>query len=74
MIGVDIAQRMREMAVAYVASPRFTVTSKAGLQALLRRGLKADFVFASWVLQHFLEVEQDVALIAGAMSPMARAS
>ena len=72
VIGVDIAQRMREMAQAYVASPRFMVVAPAGLDALTERGLQADFGFASWVLQHCLEVERDVERIAGALGPMAR--
>lgn len=72
VIGVDMAQRMREMAPAYVASPRFMVVAPEGLDALIDRGLQADFGFASWVLQHCLEVERDVTRIADALGPMAR--
>lgn len=72
VIGVDIAQRMREMAPVYVASPRFTVVSPEGLDMLIERGLQCDGGFASWVLQHCLDVEQDVTRIADALGPMAR--
>ena len=72
VIGIDMAQRMREMAPAYVASPRFMVMAPEGLDVLIERGLKADFGFASWVLQHCLEVERDIERIADALGPMAR--
>ena len=72
VMGVDMAQRMREMAPAYVASPRFMVVSPAGLDMLIDRGIQADFGFASWVLQHCLEVERDIERIAQALGPMAR--
>ena len=72
VIGIDMAQRMREMAPAYVASPRFMVMAPEGLDLLIERGLKVDFGFASWVLQHCLEVERDIERIADALGPMAR--
>ena len=72
VIGVDMAQRMREMAPAYVASSRFMVVSPEGFDALIDRGIKVDFGFASWVLQHCLDVERDIARIADGMGPMAR--
>ena len=72
VIGVDIAQRMREMAPVYVASPRFMVTTLEGLDVLIERGLKVDFGFASWVLQHCLHVEDDIGRIAAALGPMTR--
>ena len=72
VIGIDMAQRMREMALAYVASPRFMVMAPEALDVLIERGLKADFGFAAWVLQHCLEVERDVERIADALGPMAR--
>ena len=72
VIGVDMAQRMRELAQGYVASPRFMVVSPDGFDALIDRGLKVDFGFASWVLQHCLDVERDVTRIADALGPMAR--
>lgn len=72
VIGVDIAQRMREMAPVYVASPRFMVVSPEGLDVLIERGLQCDFGFAAWVLQHCLEVERDVTRIADGLGPMAR--
>lgn len=72
VIGVDMARRMREMAPVYVGSSRFMAVSPDGLDALIERGLKVDFGFASWVLQHCLEVERDVTRIADALGPMAR--
>jgi SAM-dependent methyltransferase len=72
VIGVDMAQRMREMSVSYVASPYFIPVSLRGLDALVARGLKVDFALASWVLQHCLNVERDVNRIAAAMKPAAR--
>ena len=72
VIGVDMAQRMRELAPAYVGSARFMVVSPESLDALIERGLKMDFGFASWVLQHCLEVERDIERIADALGPMAR--
>lgn len=72
VIGVDMAQRMRELAPVYVASPRFMVVSPEGFDALIDRGIKVDFGFASWVLQHCLEVERDIERIHAALGPMAR--
>lgn len=72
VIGVDMSQRMREMAPVYVGSPRFMVVSPEGMDALIDRGIKADFGFASWVLQHCMDVERDIARIVDALGPMAR--
>lgn len=72
VIGIDMAQRMREMAPAYVAAPRSMVMAPEALDVLIERGLKADFGFAAWVLQHCLEVARDVERIADALGPMAR--
>ena len=72
VIGVDMAQRMRELAPVYVASPRFMVVSPEGFDALIDRGVKMDFGFASWALQHCLEVERDIERIHAALGPMAR--
>ena len=63
VLGFDIRQSMRELAVKYVASRRFSATGRILLANLIERGVKVDLCVAVWVLQHCPKVEEELALI-----------
>jgi SAM-dependent methyltransferase len=67
VVGVDQAQNMREHAIAYVDSPRFTAVSPEQLDAMVAGGYAVDFGLACWVLQHCMYPALQVARIANAL-------
>lgn len=54
VLGIDISLTMRQLAPAYVDSPFFSVCTPQVLDIMTAKGLKVDFIFAVWVLQHCL--------------------
>jgi SAM-dependent methyltransferase len=68
-LGVDISSEMRSLAPSYEPSARFAAISRAMLEALVGRGFHADSAIAVWVLQHALEVDDDIALLRSAVRP-----
>lgn len=66
-LGVDIAQGMREQAVGYVDSPRFTAASPEEFDTMVAGGYAADFGLACWSLQHAIHPARQVARIAGCL-------
>ncbi|MDB5806916.1 MAG: hypothetical protein JWN73_4238 [Betaproteobacteria bacterium] len=71
VLGVDISPRMRELALTYVASPRFRVASLEQFDAMRESGWRADSAYTCWVLQHCMDPHQEVVRIAGALHPAA---
>jgi SAM-dependent methyltransferase len=69
VIGVDISASMRSIAVAYVGSDRFFACPPAMLDLLLTRGVAFDLALSVWVLQHCVNVRDDIALISRALVP-----
>ena len=68
VLGVDISQRMRSLAVDYVDSPQFTVLSPQMFETLIAKGLRVDHGIAVWVLQHCLSPDRDIELMAAALA------
>jgi len=69
VIGVDLSVRMRELAPAYVDSPKFAAVSPEMLDLLVARGLRVEVALAVWVLQHVARPDRDIARLAGALAP-----
>jgi ubiquinone/menaquinone biosynthesis C-methylase UbiE len=65
--GVDISQKMRELAIAYVASPKFTVHPNTYLAALPANTF--DLALAVWVLQHDHTPEYTIRHVARVLKP-----
>lgn len=63
VIGVDISNSMRQLALGYAASDSFSAVSPEILKKLVANGLRVDFGIAIWVLQHCHAVSDDIALI-----------
>jgi SAM-dependent methyltransferase len=68
VVGVDQAQRMREHAMDYVASPRFKAVSTAEFDAMVAGGFAADFGLACWVLQHCVNPSNEIGRIANSLA------
>ena len=71
-VGVDISPSMREMAVEYVGSPRFSVASYEAFRADPGLGEAFDGAFACYVLQHVERPDQDLPAIAAGLRPGGR--
>jgi SAM-dependent methyltransferase len=69
VIGVDISPSMRALAVSYVASDKFLACPPEMLDALITRGMTCDAALSVWVLQHCLQLADDIVRIARALSP-----
>lgn len=69
VIGVDISDNMRALAVDYVRSNRFLSCSPEMLDALVERGFVADAAISIWVLQHCLKPNEDIDRIHRALRP-----
>lgn len=69
VLGVDLSERMRALAPDYVRSPLFSVVSPHLLHTMARSGMRADYAISVWVLQHVLQPDVDIGLIAAAMRP-----
>jgi cyclopropane fatty-acyl-phospholipid synthase-like methyltransferase len=67
VIGVDISASMRQLAVEYVNSDRFSVVSPDMLGSLIEKGVKVDACFSVWVLQHCLDVHKELRTIKKAL-------
>jgi len=65
VIGVDISESMRDLAIKYVNSSHFVVCSPHGLDD--DNLLKCDATLAVWVLQHCRKPAEDVARIKQAL-------
>jgi SAM-dependent methyltransferase len=52
VLGIDISLTMRQLAPAYVNSEHFSVCTPQVLDIMAAKGLKVDFIYAVWVLQH----------------------
>ena len=69
VLGVDISQQMRSLAIAYVQSDRFSTCSPEMLQGFIDDGLRAHAAFSIWVLQHCLKPGEDIGRIRDVMQP-----
>lgn len=67
VVGVDISQEMRRLAVQYVDSFRFSAVSPEEFVSMLDGGFTCDYACAVWVLQHSLTPDKDISLIARAL-------
>ncbi len=63
VIGVDISAKMRTLGHAYCDSPNYLACSVKGLKSLLSNGLRADFAYSVWVLQHSVDPWGDMRLL-----------
>lgn len=68
-IGMDISPNMRALSSDYVRSDRFTVTPPGMLDYLVEHGIRFDAVLAVWVLQHVLDLHEEVQRIHRALRP-----
>ena len=66
-LGVDISRSMRELSLKYVDNELFSISSKPLLAKLVENGLRFDACVAIWVLQHCMNVEQEVDFIKAAL-------
>jgi len=67
IIGVDISESMRKLAIEYVQNDNFKTVSPAQLNSLVLDGLRVDAAISIWVLQHCIDPIIDVALLKAAM-------
>jgi ubiquinone/menaquinone biosynthesis C-methylase UbiE len=65
--GIDISQKMRELATEYVASPKFAVHPDAHLDVLPPDTF--DLALAVWVLQHDHTPESTIGHVARVLKP-----
>jgi SAM-dependent methyltransferase len=72
VLGVDISQSMRRLAVDYVGSERFEAISPETFDARVAAGLRVDGALAIWVIQHCLDPVATVRSISGSLAPAAR--
>ena len=63
VIGVDISASMRTLSQAYCDSPNYLACSLKGLKSLLSNGLRVDFAYSVWVLQHSVDPWGDIKLL-----------
>ena len=63
VLGVDISESMRKMALEYVNSDNFNVISPLELEEKVKKGFKVDAAYSIWVLQHCITPDIDVDLI-----------
>jgi ubiquinone/menaquinone biosynthesis C-methylase UbiE len=67
IMGVDISASMRQLAMGYVGSPRFSACSPEALEVLVTKGFAADHAISIWVIQHCLRPQEDIARIKAAV-------
>lgn len=58
--GADFSSTMRQQALAYVSSDRFTALSPQALDAAVRVGMRFDLAMSVWVLQHCPDLEAEI--------------
>ena len=68
VLGVDISPTMRAHAEVYVNRASFSCVSQGMLAEFARAGLRCQGAVAVWVLQHCLDVERDIQLIASVLA------
>jgi cyclopropane fatty-acyl-phospholipid synthase-like methyltransferase len=61
VVGVDISEKMRGLAVGYVGWPAFSAVSPQRLDQMIDEGFQADAAISVWVLQHCLKPDEDIA-------------
>ena len=71
VVGVDISQKMLDLAHQYVQSDRFSTCSPDMLDGMIEQGKRFDGAFSIWVLQHCLTPAVDVARIRRSLKPNA---
>lgn len=69
VIGVDISNNMRILALNYVQSDRFLACSPDMLDMMVARNFVADAAISIWVLQHCLKPAEDIERIHRALVP-----
>ncbi|MDP1750724.1 MAG: class I SAM-dependent methyltransferase [Reyranella sp.] len=69
VIGVDISNNMRILALNYVQSSRFLACSPEMLDMLVARNFVADAAISVWVLQHCLKPAEDIARLHRSLVP-----
>ena len=69
VVGVDISDNMRALAIDYVRSNRFMSVAPEMLDALVERGFRADAGISIWVLQHCLKPNEDIDRIHRTLKP-----
>ena len=72
VVGVDISASMRRLASEYVRSPSFEAIDPATLAERSDAGERADAAIACWVLQHAMEPQRDIGLLARTLRPGGR--
>lgn len=63
VLGVDISASMRTLGHVYCATPNFLSCSLEAFGALVANGLRADFAYSIWALQHSRQPLNDVDLL-----------
>lgn len=63
VIGIDISESMRKMAIDYVNSSKFKVLSPKDLESNAKKGFKVDSAYSIWVLQHCVNPQIEIDLI-----------
>jgi len=70
VVGVDIAESMREMAKKYVNSDKFRICSPDEFSKWVETGQEPfDVVLSIWVLQHCLRPAQDIKQLQNVLKP-----
>ncbi len=72
VVGVDISPSMRQLAKEYVNHKKFTTATREDLLVLIRQGFRFDSCLSLWVLQHCLNVLEDINLIKRSLKPEGR--
>jgi cyclopropane fatty-acyl-phospholipid synthase-like methyltransferase len=67
--GVDISPTMRQHALNYVDSERFTALSPSALDAAVSVGMRFDLAMSVWVLQHCPDLPKEILRLAQALRP-----
>ena len=68
-IGVDISSTMRQQAIQYVNSDRFSVYDPKEFERKVQTGYQVTGAYACWVLQHCRTPKEDIRLIQSALAP-----
>jgi 2-polyprenyl-3-methyl-5-hydroxy-6-metoxy-1,4-benzoquinol methylase len=63
VIGIDTSSTMRHHATQLIANERFVAMTPTMLDQLVGIGVKAEGVFAIWILQHCFDLDAEVARI-----------
>lgn len=69
VVGVDISESMRKLAVDYVGSDKFKAVSPGEFDTLLASGTRFDYGCAVWVLQHCQRPDAEVSRLYSALKP-----